>query len=50
MLGKTDACTDEKPKDKRKKESDITLRESDGVKTIWAGKCVLVLCTSVWCK
>jgi hypothetical protein len=32
MPGKNDACTDEKPKDRRKKESGITLRESGGVR------------------
>jgi len=32
MPGKSDACTDEKSKDKRKKESGITLRESGGVR------------------
>jgi len=31
MPGKRDAYTDEKPKDKRKKESHITLRECGGV-------------------
>jgi len=32
MPGKNDACTDEKPKDKRKKGSGITLREIGGVR------------------
>jgi hypothetical protein len=32
MPGKSDACTDEKPKDRRKKESGITFRESGDVR------------------
>ena len=32
MPGKSDACTDKKPRDRRKKERGITLRESGGVR------------------